>query len=149
MWPYSIFWWGTWMKFSQLSSPLPSRTSNLWMNSKMNLLVTQTLKPLILKKKIVVFRKDKNFQLLIICDKLLKMKPLYVCMCVYSLPAFSEFASINLWFIKWRFENPSHIQNEMEQWNSLIHPYLCFTLLHTILSSSTPLKVQCTFEKQL
>lgn len=136
------------MTFSQLSYPLPSRSSNLWMNSKMNLFVTHTLKPLILKKKIRGFRKDKNSQLLIICDKSLKRKPLCVCMCVYNLPGFSEFASINFSFIKWRFEAPSHKENEMEQWNSLMHPYLWFTLFHSILSSSTPLNIQCTFEKQ-
>lgn len=49
------------------------------MNSKMNLGNTNTKAPNF-EKEDTSFRKDKNFQLLIICDKSLKMKPI---MCVY------------------------------------------------------------------
>lgn len=69
------------------------------MNSIMNLLVTQTLKPLILKEKILSFRKDKESQFPIISDKSLKMKPLIIRVHVYNLSDFSEFAAINMLLI--------------------------------------------------
>lgn len=62
----------------------------------MNLLLTQTLKPQILKRMILSFGKDKDSQLPIIGDKSLKMKPLCICLCIYNCLGFSEFATINL-----------------------------------------------------